>query len=262
MSIATTTARTVTRSVATGKSRDRRPRVADLPAGALVLPVLRRSWCWSRSSSTPRSPGAPRFDMNLLTNYSSHRPPGDPGFRAGILGSLWLMLFTALMAVPLGIAAALYLEEFADSDHAVEPLHRGEPAEPRRRTRHRLRPAGRRGDGTDRLPGVRHRPRRCARPGAADPARHHHHDPRGGARGAAGDPPGLARPRRHRVADDVAPDPAVGRARHRDRHDPGPVARDRRGRAAGGRGARGLRPLRPRGRHEPHHRAARCRSTR
>ena len=33
-----------------------------------------------------------------------------------ILGSLWLMVFTALMAVPLGIAAALYLEEFADQE--------------------------------------------------------------------------------------------------------------------------------------------------
>ena len=44
--------------------------------------------------------------------------PETAGFRAGILGSLWLMLFTAIMAVPLGIAAALYLEEFADSDHA------------------------------------------------------------------------------------------------------------------------------------------------
>jgi phosphate ABC transporter permease subunit PstA len=42
--------------------------------------------------------------------------PETAGFRAGILGSLWLMLFTALFAVPLGIAAALYLEEFADSE--------------------------------------------------------------------------------------------------------------------------------------------------
>ena len=53
--------------------------------------------------------------MNLLTNYSSIVRPETSGFRAGILGSLWLMLFTAIMAVPLGIAAALYLEEFADS---------------------------------------------------------------------------------------------------------------------------------------------------
>ena len=58
--------------------------------------------------------GAPRFDLGLLTNYASIVRPESAGFRAGILGSLWLMVFTALMAVPLGIAAALYLEEFAD----------------------------------------------------------------------------------------------------------------------------------------------------
>ena len=40
--------------------------------------------------------GAPRFDLNLLTNYSSIVRPETSGFRAGILGSLWLMLFTDL----------------------------------------------------------------------------------------------------------------------------------------------------------------------
>ena len=60
--------------------------------------------------------GAPRFDSALLTNYISRISPETSGFRAGILGSLWLMVFTALFAVPLGIAAALYLEEFANSE--------------------------------------------------------------------------------------------------------------------------------------------------
>ena len=60
--------------------------------------------------------GASRFDSELLTNYDSVVHPETTGFRAGILGSLWLMAFTALLAVPLGIAAALYLEEFADKD--------------------------------------------------------------------------------------------------------------------------------------------------
>jgi phosphate transport system permease protein len=58
--------------------------------------------------------GAPRFDSNLITNYSSTLFPDKTGFRAGILGSIWLMLTTAALAVPLGIAAALYLEEFAN----------------------------------------------------------------------------------------------------------------------------------------------------
>lgn len=59
--------------------------------------------------------GSARFDLNLLTGYDSELFPGDTGFRAGILGSLWVMLFTALAAIPLGVSAALYLEEFADN---------------------------------------------------------------------------------------------------------------------------------------------------
>ena len=116
MSVATTTAaRTVKGTVATGKSRDRTTvslvfLVAlwfSLFFGVVVLLAL------IISTATK---GAARFDMELLTNYTSLVSPETSGFRAGILGSLWLMLFTALFAVPLGIAAALYLEEFADSE--------------------------------------------------------------------------------------------------------------------------------------------------
>ena len=54
-----------------------------------------------------------------------------------------------------GIAAALYLEEFADRGPLVEPVHRGQPAEPRRGPVDRLRPARRRGDGPDRASATR-----------------------------------------------------------------------------------------------------------
>ena len=56
----------------------------------------------------------PRLDQALVTEYYSGIRPEQTGFRAGILGSMWLMLGTALLAVPLGIASALYLEEFAN----------------------------------------------------------------------------------------------------------------------------------------------------
>lgn len=113
MSTATDVARTVTlSSIATGKSRDRDLRSLaflvllwfSLFFGVMVLVVL---------IVDTAIEGSARFDAALVTDYQSRLRPEETGFRAGILGSAWLMLFTALFAVPLGIAAALYLEEFA-----------------------------------------------------------------------------------------------------------------------------------------------------
>lgn len=60
--------------------------------------------------------GSARLDANLFTQYMSQLREDETGVRAGILGTAWLMLTTAVMSVPLGIAAALYLEEFAHPD--------------------------------------------------------------------------------------------------------------------------------------------------
>ena len=220
----------VQKAVSTGRSRDRNTGSLvflvllwfSLFFGVMVLLVLIVDTVIE---------GAPRFDSALLTRYDSTLFPERTGFRAGILGTLWLMGVTAVMAVPLGIGAALYLEEFADKHPVVQPVRRGQPPEPRRRALHRLRPARGRGDGAARLRAQGHRPRRCDRPGAADPAGHHHHHPRGGAGGSQRHPLRLPRPRCHPVADDVAPDAPLVHPRHRDRHDPRTVARHRRGRA-------------------------------
>lgn len=58
--------------------------------------------------------GAPRLDGNLFTGYASQVFPARAGARAAIIGSMWVVLTTALLAIPLGVAAAIYLEEFAD----------------------------------------------------------------------------------------------------------------------------------------------------
>jgi phosphate ABC transporter permease subunit PstA len=58
--------------------------------------------------------GVTRLDAELFTNYSSRLSPETAGARAAILGSAWVIAFTALMAIPLGVAAGVYLEEFAD----------------------------------------------------------------------------------------------------------------------------------------------------
>jgi phosphate transport system permease protein len=49
--------------------------------------------------------------MDFLTNYPS-RYPEISGFRSPIIGSLLVIGLTALMAFPLGVGAAIYLEEY------------------------------------------------------------------------------------------------------------------------------------------------------
>lgn len=66
--------------------------------------------------------GASRLDSNLFTRYSSQILPERAGARAAILGSAWVIATTALMAIPLGVAAGVYLEEFADKKSRLNRL--------------------------------------------------------------------------------------------------------------------------------------------
>lgn len=56
--------------------------------------------------------GFARLDWNFLTGYSS-RDPESTGIRTGLTGTLSLMTLTALISFPVGLGAAVYLEEFA-----------------------------------------------------------------------------------------------------------------------------------------------------
>ena len=52
------------------------------------------------------------LDWNFLTSFPS-RKPEDAGAKAALLGTLWVMGFTSLFSIPVGVGAAIYLEEFA-----------------------------------------------------------------------------------------------------------------------------------------------------
>ncbi|MBO9368767.1 MAG: phosphate ABC transporter permease PstA [Chloroflexi bacterium] len=56
--------------------------------------------------------GLPWLRPQLFTNFPS-RFPEKAGLRSALQGSFWLMILTALMAIPVGIASAVYLEEYA-----------------------------------------------------------------------------------------------------------------------------------------------------
>jgi phosphate transport system permease protein len=56
--------------------------------------------------------GLGRIDWEFLTNFPSRRP-GQAGILSAWIGTCLVMLVTAALAVPLGVGAGLYLEEYA-----------------------------------------------------------------------------------------------------------------------------------------------------
>jgi phosphate transport system permease protein len=64
----------------------------------LLLAIAFQAWGW--------------LDWQFLTSFDS-RKPVDAGIAAGIWGTGWMILLTIVMAAPIGIGAAIYLEEYA-----------------------------------------------------------------------------------------------------------------------------------------------------
>jgi phosphate transport system permease protein len=58
--------------------------------------------------------GMPAFSTDLFTNPPSTVNPDTAGFRPAIIGSLLLIAGVILFVVPVGVGAAIYLEEYAD----------------------------------------------------------------------------------------------------------------------------------------------------
>src|SRR5919107_198283 len=71
--------------------------------GLVVLAVLLVDIAWD---------GVPRLSWDFLTSFPSVIP-ANSGIYPALLGSLWLLGLTAIFSVPLGIGAAIYLEEYA-----------------------------------------------------------------------------------------------------------------------------------------------------
>jgi phosphate transport system permease protein len=61
-------------------------------------------------------PGNMRRLFGFLAALLDRRQSSDPllaGFRMGVIGSLWLLGMVALVAIPVGVGAAVFLEEYA-----------------------------------------------------------------------------------------------------------------------------------------------------
>lgn len=71
--------------------------IALVALGALIYDVIRD--------------GAGRLSWAFLTSYPSRRPE-EAGILAAIAGSIFVIALTAVIAIPLGVSAAIYLEEY------------------------------------------------------------------------------------------------------------------------------------------------------
>ena len=52
------------------------------------------------------------LDMQFLSSFPS-RFPHKAGIKSALVGTLWLIIMIAIISIPIGVAAAIYLEEFS-----------------------------------------------------------------------------------------------------------------------------------------------------
>lgn len=65
--------------------------------------------------------GLPRIDWKFLTSFPS-RKPAEAGIFSALVGSVYLITLTAVVAVPIGIAAAVYLEEYTNQSSRLSRI--------------------------------------------------------------------------------------------------------------------------------------------
>lgn len=59
--------------------------------------------------------GAPRLDGRLLNNFPSSLAE-NAGAQSAIFGTIWVISITAAITIPVGVGAAIYLEEYANRE--------------------------------------------------------------------------------------------------------------------------------------------------
>jgi len=92
--------------------RSRRKRIGILLAGVLFLATIFGVVVLVTLLVDVVASGMPWLDGQFLDSFPS-RNAQEAGIKSALFGSLWLMALTALISVPLGVASAVYLEEYA-----------------------------------------------------------------------------------------------------------------------------------------------------
>lgn len=65
--------------------------------------------------------GAARIDMDFITGLPS-RKAERAGIYIALMGTLWILVLTAIIAIPIGIAAGIYLEEYGKKSRLANLL--------------------------------------------------------------------------------------------------------------------------------------------
>jgi phosphate transport system permease protein len=78
----------------------------------LVLLIVRVLW-----------EGVPWFTTTFLTNFPSVLTPERAGVKSALWGTIWLVAITVGVSVPVGVAAAVYLEEYAPNNRLTRFIH-------------------------------------------------------------------------------------------------------------------------------------------
>jgi phosphate transport system permease protein len=65
--------------------------------------------------------GFARIDWKFLTSYPSKKPE-KAGLYSAMMGTLWMLGLTAIIAIPLGIGAGIYFEEYAKKSRMANIL--------------------------------------------------------------------------------------------------------------------------------------------
>lgn len=66
--------------------------------------------------------GWKHLDLHFLTSFPSRRPE-MAGLKAALWGSIWLLAVCAVSAIPLGVASAVFLEEYAPRRRVAKIMH-------------------------------------------------------------------------------------------------------------------------------------------
>ncbi|MDQ3720910.1 MAG: phosphate ABC transporter permease PstA [Actinomycetota bacterium] len=66
--------------------------------------------------------GGSRLSLDFITSFPSRISPESTGVQSALLGTIYLMVLCAVFIVPVGVATAVYLEEYADRESRLSRL--------------------------------------------------------------------------------------------------------------------------------------------